>query len=1170
MENPKKTNIKVLHQETKANIPNIEVTVYDLSQQPGPPQPPPPQGGADESIRLGSGVTDEQGICIIEYSGDSPDGPGPSNGAALVVTLTAPFRSADGNEETIVLATTPTRRNASPNENFLLELTTQQLLDAGLPVPGISITSGDPEQEEAVKESFDQRLRQHFRHKFQFERDRVRNFEIEFRKSISKIREDDPSVLQEDDDLDVKQKEVVQKKIAEVNGNPVNAEGIILLTPEQQELLAPYMSQDGDQYENVPAYIIDPILYPSVDDKKKPTFLLRNNPVASYCRKKTTEEIYSEMYLEDQSSETETGDEEAPPLNGTLTPEDIPKHLSKLIGLQTSPEETVSFGKVETSRRPDQADVQNAINSFILEKGPADSVAYYDFHNIQIAFNHIWQEAIDNGVLDLAKGAYGKVVDLIGPLDGDDGAGASVKNPGDLLKISQQLQQATITEPPAKVCAKFDITYEQWNNLSYRLQQKLIELADTPAQNAGQLRVQERSAQRIIAIAEENSYRSLHKIMLDLNKRLRENYAFYVFPVKENGQRSVNFGLITTYRQKWEPLNYQAGELVKTITLAPKEERKYSFKTVVNRKRSEKEIQKYSSSRREEMNMTTRAEADIIRKAMTKTNFNLSSNGSFSIGLYQGDVKTSLARDAQNDSQETKKDFREAVRKASQEYKSERSMEVSTEETYETEITESGTISNPNDELAVTYLFYELQRRYRVSEEIHRLTPIVLVAARVPEPHEVDEDWLIAHDWILRRVILDDSFLPALSYLSTSIVGDEYALKELNKNLKLQRRLVEELKQEVSELQEQAKGRYEALEDAIADRIEQKRGEEADGLAVNLNEWVWGLDLKGDARETPEVAKAVEQAAEDAHEHAVMQAKEATSKLQKELSELNAISEKYSKLLSQHLNRKTQVERCKAHIKDNILYYMQAIWSHQPPDQRFFELHNTMVPHFEIEEKSYTVDAAAAENIWTSTENGATPHKFQLNTNIKPELTYKTLIEIADVDNLLGFKGNYMIFPLKEPNALTDFMMTPYVDMAFGLRDPDEFGNMNLRDFAKYICCLHEEMSEAEFEAIKPVLQEYYKFLLTSPLREGEDLVVPTDSLFIEALPAKHALLEDFKLMHRAIDVKKVQAEVREMEIDNLRQAARILVDNFEDPDTEKIIVPGNSVQPSIDLGSNS
>ena len=229
-----------------------------------------------------------------------------------------------------------------------------------------------------------------------------------------------------------------------------------------------------------------------------------------------------------------------------------------------------------------------------------------------------------------------------------------------------------------------------------------------------------------------------------------------------------------------------------------------------------------------------------------------------------------------------------------------------------------------------------------------------------------------------------------------------------------------------------------------------------------------------------------------------------------------------------------------------------------------------MVPHFEIEEKSYTVDAAAAENIWTSTENGATPHKFQLNTNIKPELTYKTLIEIADVDNLLGFKGNYMIFPLKEPNALTDFMMTPYVDMAFGLRDPDEFGNMNLRDFAKYICCLHEEMSEAEFEAIKPVLQEYYKFLLTSPLREGEDLVVPTDSLFIEALPAKHALLEDFKLMHRAIDVKKVQAEVREMEIDNLRQAARILVDNFEDPDTEKIIVPGNSVQPSIDLGSNS
>lgn len=1199
MENPNKITVKVLHQESKSGIPNIEVTAYDHSQL---------SGGSIGGLRISSGLTDEQGMCIIEYSGDTSGGgglPNPNPGQNprpntnrpdLIVTLTAPFRADGENEGNKVLATTPVRKGASPYENFLFELSTEKLLDAGLPVPGIPILTSSPEQEEAAQESINQRLRQINRTKFhnQLEkRKKVKNFELDFKKSISKVREDDSSVLHDDEDLVEKQNAVVQKKIVEVNESPANAEGIILLTPEQKELFTPYLSQDGKHYENVPAKYIDPILYPAEEDRKKPTFLLRNNPISAYCRQRTAEEICSEDFLEDKHNEHEANNEEVTPENGTLTSEDIPKHLGKLISLQTSPEETVSFGQVQSSRRPDQADVQNSINSFVLEKGPADSVAYYDFHSIQIAFDHIWKEAIDQGVLDLAKSAYEEIVNLLGPIEGNGGIDINIKNSKDLLEVAHLVRQAIATAPPAKVSANLDITHEQWNNLSPIFQSALkgiSESMDNPV-NGSRLRPnmtrgsfsdyvtrkRKEQAERIRSSAEDDKYLSLHKILSDLHKRLKEKYAFTVFPVKENGQRSINFGVIATYRQKWEPLNYQAGELVKTITLAPKEERKFTYKTVIKRKRSEKEVEKHSSTRREEMNTTSRADAEIIRKAMAKTNFSLNSQGTFTIGLYSGDAQTTVGRDAQTDSQETKKDFREAVQKASQEYKSERSLEIATEETYETEMTESGTISNPNDELAVTYLFYELQRRYRVCEEIHRLTPIIMVAARVPEPQEIDEDWLIAHDWILRRVILDDSFLPALSYLSTNIVGDEYALKELEKNLTQQRRLVEELKQEARDLEHEVENRYNALEGYIRQRILEEKDAEQDSFLGNLSESILGWSIEGAVgqtvseagaeevvsskgwKETPEAAKAFEQAAQDAHEHAVSQYKEMAGRLKRELSELNALSEKYTKLLSQHLNRKTQVERCKVHIKDNILYYMQAIWSHQPPDQRFFELYNTKIPHFEVEEKTYTINVAQAENIWTGTENGAKPHTFKLNTNIKSNLTYKKLIEVADVDRLLGFKGNYLMFPLKTPNALTEFMLAPYVDVAFGLRDPDEFGNMNLRDFSKYICCLHKEMSEAQFEAIKPALKEYYKFLLTSPLRPGEDIIVPTDSLFIEALPAKHALLEDFKLMHRAIDVKKVQAEVREMEIDNLRQAARILVDNFEDPDVEKkILIEGN------------
>ena len=56
-------------------------------------------------------------------------------------------------------------------------------------------------------------------------------------------------------------------------------------------------------------------------------------------------------------------------------------------------------------------------------------------------------------------------------------------------------------------------------------------------------------------------------------------------------------------------------------------------------------------------------------------------------------------------------------------------------------------------------------------------------------------------------------------------------------------------------------------------------------------------------------------------------------------------------------------------------------------------------------------------------------------------------------------------------------------------------------------------------------------------------------------LVGTHPLLEDFKLIHRALDVKKVQAEVRHAELENVRLAARALEGEREDPDIEKKIV---------------
>ena len=75
--------------------------------------------------------------------------------------------------------------------------------------------------------------------------------------------------------------------------------------------------------------------------------------------------------------------------------------------------------------------------------------------------------------------------------------------------------------------------------------------------------------------------------------------------------------------------------------------------------------------------------------------------------------------------------------------------------------------------------------------------------------------------------------------------------------------------------------------------------------------------------------------------------------------------------------------------------------------------------------------------------------------------------------------------------------------------------------------------------------------------------IIPTTSLYIEALVGTHPLLEDFKLLHRAIDVKKVQAEVRHAELENVRLAACAAKGKDEDPDIEKkIIIEGG--QPAV------
>ncbi len=657
------------------------------------------------------------------------------------------------------------------------------------------------------------------------------------------------------------------------------------------------------------------------------------------------------------------------------------------------------------------------------------------------------------------------------------------------------------------------------------------------------------------------------KLIDDINKRLLEPYKFHVF-----AKNSVNYGIMTTYRQEWTPSNWQVGDLVSTIPLAPGEKRKFTKKLKVKRTRSQKEVESSLSKQTDEASYITKAHSEIFSKASTATNFNLTVEGSigFEVGVAKGGVKTTTGykNDQSSESSAKKKGIRESTRKAANEFKNERSVEIISKEESDYEESTSGEILNPNNEITVTYLFYELERQFIVSENLHKLTPIIMVAFDVPAPHEIDEDWLLTHEWILRRILLDDSFHEALDYLREGFIGDEINYEAAKGHYHQQKEMVNEISANVSSLMSlrsrlQSKLNTATNNENIVDFEQRKRDSTKTnaflGALINPFQAAQsfsefnnaGSELEGqyDSEFYEAERKALDSRINQVREELGVTGEELASEsntLEKAKNQMMAITTKI-------YTKRNLINQLRIHVKQNILYYMQGIWEHEPPDQRFFRLYDKVAPM--PKPKDVTITQNDRNNSADYFRNIGYPISdlHWLVGYPKPnDVDFsRRLHEVADIDNLLGFKGNYAIFPLKECTYITDFMMKDYVNEYLGIQDPDfdnEISTEDLKEIQVQIKGIpeHKELAER--------VSEILTARLANPVIKDETIVVPTGQLYIEALPGKHALLEDFKLKHRAMDVLKVQEEVREAQIENLRKSARVLNKDYEDGDIEKII----------------
>lgn len=641
----------------------------------------------------------------------------------------------------------------------------------------------------------------------------------------------------------------------------------------------------------------------------------------------------------------------------------------------------------------------------------------------------------------------------------------------------------------------------------------------------------------------------LQKLLVTLDKALRERFAFEVF-----AKDSINFGLMVTYRQTWQPENYQVGDLVSTLPLAPKEVRRYTTKVVTKKTRAQKELEDNLHTHKRERTDTSRAEAEIIEKASQTSNFKVTASESFgNDDSYDITSTQEAGGDQSKASQTTKREFRESVVKAAQEYRQQKRLEVETTSATETEDTTFNEIQNPNDELTVTYLFYELERTFRISERIHRITPVVLVANDVPAPHEIDDAWLVRHDWILRRSILDDSFRPALDYLTKSFVGAEVNIRILESNAKAQKAVVEAITQQI-QLQNQILAKDQ--QDVLAAVRGVAASEQQQGMINIVSRIFDPIGITGE-KDTGAVsaAQAMVDYAKETRDRAEREQARLMAQLEVANTALQGAIDKLSAAITEHYDNVAAVDRLRLHVKDNILHYMQAVWSYEPPDQRYFRLYNISVPDIGIDPTGLRVSVKREDaDIWDLIEGRRT---LSLSMPVpKVKIETKKLVQIADLDNVLGYKGNYAIFKLKKNNFITLHMMQDYLELDSDtrVRDPDAQGAYSLDELKSLVRCLHER-DPAAYALHRDELKRILVDRVSAGPNASELVIVPTTSLYVEALVGTHPLLEDFKLIHRALDVKKVQAEVRRAELENIRLAARALEGQREDPDIDKKIV---------------
>jgi hypothetical protein len=479
---------------SKQGLANLLVTAYHVGGAPAGDGDAHVERQLKAAARVGSVLSDDTGQFSVTY--DERDIAAVTREGSrlnLMLVVSAPDDETSASPEKVIYHSNPPRENAGRTEHFNIGISRQTLEKFALQdelsaESGVSMYERDRIEEKELAEGVATF------HRAALEEEMVEKAALreELLKAVTTdldLARFPGPVIRGEDSIEDKVMEVAASAAASAVAEIDEAQGVSLnlfLLPEDRTRLAPFFNAAIDGFADIPEVELLDILSRANSSENAGTLLVHSNPITRFCAEQSADEVCATEHTGLSHDEHADGSDNADADGNGTGSEEIPVTDSMVLDLIARLLEDVRspgsvFSDAFEGQRPTKADVMASVSAFALDRGPADVPAFYDFHSLQIAFEHVWKVLVDEEMVNVAhrldrKHRQKSGVRFLEGLTHDWVDAVSVTD----------AYEAVLQEVPADVSAQFDITLQEWIDLSATHQARLLEisrrLADTESE----------------------------------------------------------------------------------------------------------------------------------------------------------------------------------------------------------------------------------------------------------------------------------------------------------------------------------------------------------------------------------------------------------------------------------------------------------------------------------------------------------------------------------------------------------------------------------------------------------------------------------------------------------------------------------------------------------------